>query len=216
MRVIRTNPRWSCCTGPADTRRLRPQPRVPCGTPPPGRWTLLGHGCTRQTRAPAGIRHYVRHLGAFLDAIGAQRASVGSRWAVGWSPASPSTIPTGSTASFNAAGGSQADPEVIKRIIALSMAAAENRAGETITGQDQMVDGRQVQGLRRHRRQPPAVYRQRFRRRDARHHGPTGSRIRQRNLLGPRRLWRDQCTTLVLWTSDDPTADVGEGDASRR
>ncbi len=44
-------------------------------------------------------------------------------------------------------------------------------------GPDQMADGRQVQGLRRHRRQPPeGVPATGFRRRDERHHGAAGSR----------------------------------------
>ncbi len=35
--------------------------------------------------------------------------------------------------------------------------------------------------------------------------------IRQRNLLGPADYGAISAPTLVLWTSDDPTADVGEG-----
>jgi hypothetical protein len=107
---------------------------------------------------------------------------------------------------LNTAGGSQADPEVMKRIITLSMAAAENPTWETVQTRikwlmadkskeyDDIVASRQ------------RVYRQ---------PGFVGAmkdimalqdpEIRARNLLGPDEYGAITAPTLVLWTSDDPT-----------
>ena len=68
--------------------------------------------------------------------------------------------PRGDEADHHAVDGRRREPDV------------GNRAGA-----HQMVDGRQVQGLRRHRRQPPTrLSSARIRRRDERHHGAAGSR----------------------------------------
>ena len=117
---------------------------------------------------------------------------------------------------LNTAGGSQADPEVMKRIIALSMAAAENPSWETVQARikwlmaDKSKDYDDIVASRQR------VYRQ---------PGFVGAmrdimalqdpEIRQRNLLGPADYGAISAPTLVLWTSDDPTADVGEGATHR-
>ncbi|MGE5694275.1 MAG: alpha/beta fold hydrolase, partial [Candidatus Sericytochromatia bacterium] len=149
-----------------------------------------------------------------LDTIGAQRAHVSGESLGGWVAAraaidDPQRV---DRLVLNTAGGSQADPEVMKRIITLSMAAAENPSWETVQARikwlmadkskdyDDLVASRQ------------RVYRQ------------TGfvnamrdimalqdPQIRARNILGPDEYGSITAPTLVLWTSDDPTADVAEG-----
>lgn len=58
---------------------------------------MLGHGYTDKPGHPLEVAHYVDHVIAFLDTIGAQRAHIsGSRWAVGSRRASRSTIQTAS------------------------------------------------------------------------------------------------------------------------
>jgi 2-hydroxy-6-oxonona-2,4-dienedioate hydrolase len=113
---------------------------------------------------------------------------------------------------LNTAGGSQADPEVMKRIITLSMAAAKNPTWETVQARikwlmadkskdyDDLVASRQ-----RVYRQPGFVSAMR----DIM--ALQDPDIRSRNLLGPGEYGAITAPTLVLWTSDDPTADVTEG-----
>lgn len=175
---------------------------------------MLGHGYTDKPGHPLEIRHYVEHLRAFLDAIGAQRAHLSGESLGGWVVSRfavdhPDRL---DRLVLNTAGGSQADPEVMKRIIALSMAAAENPSWETVQARikwlmaDKSKDYDDIVASRRR------VYRQ---------PGFVGAmrdimalqdpEIRQRNLLGPADYGAISAPTLVLWTSDDPTADVGEG-----
>ena len=95
---------------------------------------MLGHGYTDKPGHPLEVRHYVDHLMAFLYAIGAERAHISGESLGGWVAARaavdhPDRI---DRLVLNTAGGSQADPEVMKRIITLSMAAAENPTWETV------------------------------------------------------------------------------------
>ncbi|MEZ0366648.1 alpha/beta fold hydrolase [Mycobacterium sp. pUA109] len=181
-------------------------------------WTwsidMLGHGYTDKPGHPLEVGHYVEHLMTVMDVIGAQRASVSGESLGGWVAARaavdhPDRI---EKLVLNTAGGSQADPAVMQRIITLSMAAAENPTWETVQARikwlmadkskdyDDLVASRQ------------RVYRQ---------PGFVGAMkdimalqdpdIRARNLLGPAEYGAITAPTLVLWTSDDPTADVAEG-----
>jgi 2-hydroxy-6-oxonona-2,4-dienedioate hydrolase len=175
---------------------------------------MLGHGYTDKPGHPLEVRHYVQHLIAFLDAIGAHRAHVSGESLGGWVAARaavdhPQRI---DRLVLNTAGGSQADPEVMKRIITLSMAAAENPTWETVQARikwlmadkskdyDDLVASRQ-----RVYRQPGFVSAMR----DIM--ALQDPEIRARNILGPNEYGAITAPTLVLWTSDDPTADVTEG-----
>ncbi len=100
----------------------------------------------------------------------------------------------------------------MNRIITLSMAAVENPTWETVQSRikwlmadksksyDDLVASRQ-----RIYRQPGFVAAMR----DIM--ALQDPKIRARNLLGPAEYGAITAPTLVLWTSDDPTADVGEG-----
>jgi 2-hydroxy-6-oxonona-2,4-dienedioate hydrolase len=100
----------------------------------------------------------------------------------------------------------------MKRIITLSMAAAENPKWETVQARikwlmadkskdyDDLVASRQ-----RVYRQPGFVSAMR----DIM--ALQDPEIRGRNILGPSDYGSITAPTLVLWTSDDPTADVTEG-----
>jgi 2-hydroxy-6-oxonona-2,4-dienedioate hydrolase len=175
---------------------------------------MLGHGYTDKPGHPLEVGHYVEHLVAFLDAIGAKRASVSGESLGGWVAARiaidhPDMV---ERLVLNTAGGSQADPEVMQRIVTLSMAAAENPSWETVQARikwlmadksktyDDLVASRQ-----RVYRQPNFVAAMR----DIM--ALQNPQIRARNLLGPDEYGAITAPTLVLWTSDDPTADVTEG-----
>ncbi|ULE31683.1 alpha/beta fold hydrolase [Mycobacterium sp. IDR2000157661] len=175
---------------------------------------MLGHGYTDKPGHALEVRHYVEHLIAFLDAIGAERAHISGESLGGWVAARvavdhPDRL---NRLVLNTAGGSRADPEVMKRIITLSMAAAENPTWETVQARikwlmadkakdyDDIVASRQ-----RVYRQPGFVNAMR----DIM--ALQDPEIRARNLLGPADYAAITAPTLVVWTSDDPTADVAEG-----
>jgi 2-hydroxy-6-oxonona-2,4-dienedioate hydrolase len=175
---------------------------------------MLGHGYTDKPGHPLEIHHYVDHLFAVMDAIGVQRAHLSGESLGGWvvSRAAADHPDKVDRLVLNTAGGSQADPEVMKRIITLSMAAAENPSWETVQARikwlmadksknyDDLVASRQ-----RVYRQPGFVNAMR----DIM--ALQDTEIRARNLLSAKDYGSITAPTLVLWTSDDPTADVTEG-----
>lgn len=181
-------------------------------------WTwsidMLGHGYTDKPGHPLEVSHYVEHLMAVLRTIGAHRAHLSGESLGGWVAARtaadyPEVV---ERLVLNTAGGSQADPVVMQRIITLSMAAAENPTWETVQARikwlmadkskdyDDLVASRQ-----RVYRQPGFVSAMS----DIMALQDPG--IRARNILGPDEYGSIVAPTLVLWTSDDPTADVSEG-----
>lgn len=175
---------------------------------------MLGHGYTDKPGHPLEIPHYVDHLLAVADTIGAPTFSLSGESLGGWvaSRAAADHPDRITRLVLNTAGGSQADPEVMKRIITLSMAAVEDPAWETVQARikwlmadkskdyDDIVASRQ-----RIYRQPGFVAAMR----DIM--ALQDPEIRARNLMGPGEYGAITAPTLVLWTSDDPTADVSEG-----
>src|SRR6476619_1423412 len=95
---------------------------------------MLGHGYTAKPGHPLELVHYVDHLLAVLDAIGAERAHLSGESLGGWVVARAAVDHPDKVDRLvlNTAGGSQADPKVMKRIITLSMAAAEHPTWETV------------------------------------------------------------------------------------
>jgi 2-hydroxy-6-oxonona-2,4-dienedioate hydrolase len=175
---------------------------------------MLGHGYTDKPGHPLEVPHYVDHLLAVFDAIGAERPHLSGESLGGWVAARaasdhPDRI---DRLVLNTAGGSQADPEVMKRIITLSMAAAENPSWDTVQARikwlmadktkdyDDIVASRQ-----RVYRQPGFVSAM------SDIMALQDPQVRARNLLGPNEYGAITAPTLVLWTSADPTADVSEG-----
>jgi 2-hydroxy-6-oxonona-2,4-dienedioate hydrolase len=175
---------------------------------------MLGHGYTDKPGHPLEVSHYVGHLMAVLDAIGADRAHISGESLGGWVAARAAIDhpDRDHRLVLKTAGGSQADHQVMKRIVGLSMAAAENPTVETVQarikwlmadkskGYDDIVASRQ-----RVYRQPGFVSAMR----DVM--ALQDPEIRARNLLGPDDYGVITAPTLVVWTSDDPTADVTEG-----
>jgi 2-hydroxy-6-oxonona-2,4-dienedioate hydrolase len=175
---------------------------------------MLGHGYTARAGHPLEVHDYANHLIGFIDAIGAERAHVSGESLGGWVATRiaidhPERV---DRLVLNTAGGSQADPEVMKRIRALSMAAAENPDWETVSARilwlmadktrnyDDIINSR-----RTIYRQPGFV--------DAMRDimALQDPEIRARNVISPGEYGQIRSPTLVLWTSDDPTADVTEG-----
>lgn len=175
---------------------------------------MLGHGYTDKPGHPLEISHYVAHLMAVLRTIGTDRVYLSGESLGGWVAARTAADHPDAVVRLvlNTAGGSQADPVVMKRIITLSMAAVEDPTWETVQARikwlmadkskdyDDLVASRQ-----RIYRQPGFV--------DAMRDimALQDPEIRARNILGPAEYGSITAPTLVLWTSDDPTADVTEG-----
>jgi 2-hydroxy-6-oxonona-2,4-dienedioate hydrolase len=175
---------------------------------------MLGHGYTDKPGHPLEVSHYVAHLMAVLRTIGTDRVHLSGESLGGWVAARTAVDHPDAVVRLvlNTAGGSQADPVVMKRIITLSMAAAENPTWETVQARikwlmadkskdyDDLVASRQ------------RIYRQSGfvdAMRDIM--ALQDPEIRARNILGPAEYGSITAPTLVLWTSDDPTADVTEG-----
>lgn len=175
---------------------------------------MLGHGYTDKPGHPLEIAHYVDHLLAFLDTIGADRVHLSGESLGGWvaSRAAADHPDRIDRLVLNTAGGSQADPEVMKRIITLSMAAAEDPSWETVQARikwlmaDKSKDYDDIVASRQRIYRLPG-----FVSAMSDIMALQDPEIRARNLIGPDDYGRIKAPTLVLWTSDDPTADVTEG-----
>ncbi|MDO0975632.1 alpha/beta fold hydrolase [Mycolicibacterium frederiksbergense] len=175
---------------------------------------MLGHGYTDKPGHPLEVAHYVDHLLAVFDAIGADKVYLSGESLGGWVAARaasdhPERI---ERLVLNTAGGSQADPEVMKRIITLSMAAAENPDWDTVQARIKWLMADKSKGYDDIVASRQKVYQQPgFVAAMSDIMALQDPEIRARNLLGPAEYGAITAPTLVLWTSDDPTADVSEG-----
>ncbi|RYD85311.1 MAG: alpha/beta hydrolase [Sphingomonadales bacterium] len=175
---------------------------------------MIGHGWSDKPLHNLEVAHYVTHVLDFLDAIGADKAHISGESLGGWVASRiaadyPERV---ERLVLNTAGGSQADPNVMARLKALSLQAATDPSWEFIQARVQwlMADKSKANDDLIATRQ--AIYAQ---------PGMAEAMvfnmalqemdIRQRNLMQPADYGRIQAPTLVLWTSDDPTADVSEG-----
>lgn len=175
---------------------------------------MIGHGWTDKANHNLEVRHYVDHVLAFLDVIGAESAHISGESLGGWVASRiaadhPHRI---DRLVLNTAGGSQADPNVMARLKSLSLQAATDPSWEFIKARVEwlMADkGKANDDLVATRQ---AIYAQ---------PGMAAAMvfnmalqdmdIRLRNIMQPDDYGRIEAPTLVLWTSDDPTADVSEG-----
>lgn len=175
---------------------------------------MLGHGWTHKPDHDLEISHYVDHVLAVMDTLGIERASLSGESLGGWVASRlaadhPHRV---DRLVLNTAGGSQADPVVMDRIRSLSMRAATDPSWAFIKARlewlmadktkayDDMVAARQ------------AIYQQPGMVRAMEHCMILQDmEVRRRNLMYSGDYARIAAPTLVLWTSDDPTADVAEG-----
>ncbi|MEU0539932.1 alpha/beta hydrolase [Nocardia sp. NPDC005978] len=175
---------------------------------------MLGHGYTDKPGHPLEISHYVEHLVRFLDEIGVDRVHVSGESLGGWVAARFAIDHPGRVHRLvlNTAGGSQADPQVMARIVTLSMAAVSDPDWDTVQARIKWLMADKTKGYDDIVASRQRIYRQ---------PGFVAAMsdimalqdpvIRARNLLGPNEYGSITAPTLVLWTSDDPTADVAEG-----
>jgi len=175
---------------------------------------MIGHGWSDKPDHPYEIAHYVDHVLRVMDARGWERAHVSGESLGGWVASRlaadhPDRV---GRVVLNTAGGSQADPVVMARIRAISTQAAEDPSPAFIRARvewlmkDKADATPDLVACRR------AIYSQpRFPRAMANAMVLQDMAVRTRNLITPADYGRIAAPTLVLWTSDDPTADVTEG-----
>lgn len=175
---------------------------------------MIGHGWTDKPDHPYELPHYVDHLLRFMDTQGWERAHISGEsnggWVASWMAAKhPDRV---NRVVLNTAGGSRAEPTVMARIRSLSMQAAQAPTWEFIKARvtwlmkdpkdatDDLIACRQ------------AIYSQPgFVQAMTNTMVLQDMEVRTRNLMRAEDYGRIQTPTLVLWTSDDPTADVTEG-----
>jgi 2-hydroxy-6-oxonona-2,4-dienedioate hydrolase len=175
---------------------------------------MLGHGYTDRAGHPLEVRHYADHVLGFLAAIGVGRACISGESLGGWVAARiaidhPERV---ERLVLNTAGGSRADPEVMNRIRTLSMAAAENPDWETVGARIRWLMADKARNYDDIIKSRQTIYsRPGFVAAMSDIMALQDPETRARNLITPEEYARIGAPTLVLWTSDDPTADVSEG-----
>ncbi len=175
---------------------------------------MLGHGYTDWPGHPLEAAHYAEHLLEFLNTLGVEQAHISGESLGGWVATRlaidhPERV---DRLVLNTTGGSQADLEVMQRIKTISMAAAENPDWETVGARirwlmaDKTRNYDDIIATRQTIYQLPGFV-------DAMSDilALQDPEIRARNIVTPEEYGRIQAPTLVLWTSDDPTADLSEG-----
>jgi 2-hydroxy-6-oxonona-2,4-dienedioate hydrolase len=181
-------------------------------------WTwaidMIGHGWTDKPASDREVSHYVDHVLRVLDTLKIDKASISGESLGGW-VASRLAIDHPDRVDrlvLNTAGGSQADPVVMERLKSLSMRAVEEPSWEFIKARVEwlMADKSKAYDDLVATRQ--AIYQQPGMVEAQRHNMVLQDmETRQRNILRAEDYGRIKAPTLVVWTSDDPTADVSEG-----
>ncbi|RFS84430.1 alpha/beta hydrolase [Actinomadura spongiicola] len=177
---------------------------------------MLGHGYTGKPDHPYEIPRYVEHLLGYLDAVGADRAHIVGESLGGWVGARTAVEHPDRVASLQllCAGGTVANPEVMKRIdgstrqavavddVELTRARLRLLMASADDATEELVDVR-------HR-----IY-----------HRPDfvanidnllclqTMEVRRRNLLTPEQLARITAPTLIVWGRKNPFGDVPEAQA---
>jgi 2-hydroxy-6-oxonona-2,4-dienedioate hydrolase len=180
-------------------------------------WAIdfIGHGYSSKPTHPLEIKHYVDQLVHFMDAIGVDRVSLTGESLGGWVAARfaadhPDKV---DRVVLNTMGGTMANPEVMKRIYTLSMAAAQDPTWERVRARLEwlMAD-------------PTMVTDDLIRTRQAIFQQPDwlaaceanmalqDPEIRRRNMLSDETLAGIKAPALVLWTTKDPSGPVAEAE----
>jgi 2-hydroxy-6-oxonona-2,4-dienedioate hydrolase len=175
---------------------------------------MIGHGWTDKPDHPYELPQYVDHILRFMDAQGWDKAHVSGESLGGWVASRlaadhPDRV---DRIVLNTAGGSRAEPTVMARLKSISTQAAEDPSWDFIRARVEwlMKDKKDATPDLIACRQ--AIYSQPgFKQAMANAMVLQDMEIRTRNLVRVEDYGRIAAPTLVLWTSDDPTADVTEG-----
>jgi len=173
-----------------------------------------GHGWTTTANSDLEIDDYISHLIGLMDALGIERThlsgeSLGGWVAIKFAARYPDRV---GRLVLNTPGGTMATPEVMERIRSLSQAAADDPSEERIRVRLEwlMADPKSVTdelvAIRR------GVYGRPGFAKSMQHilclQDPE---IRRRNLITDAELASITASTLVIWTSDDPSGPAKAG-----
>ncbi|WP_082545359.1 MULTISPECIES: alpha/beta fold hydrolase [unclassified Sphingomonas] len=176
---------------------------------------MIGHGFSSKPAHDYEIRHYVRHLLDFCDAMGIARAHLHGESLGGWIVAQfaidhPDRV---ATLTLNTAGGLNTDPAVMRRVYDVTMKAVAEASPATVRARlewlmndPSRVTDDLVELRYRIYTQPGFVA--------AMEHILCLQHmdVRMRNVLTDESLSRIAAPTLVIWTDHDPTAPVATGE----
>ncbi|MFV3126850.1 alpha/beta fold hydrolase [Niveispirillum sp. KHB5.9] len=180
---------------------------------------MIGHGYSDKPDHDYEIRHYVRHLLDFCDALGLARIHVHGESLGGWIAAQfaidhPDRV---ATLTLNTAGGLNTDPAVMQRVYNVTMKAVAEASPATVRARLEwlMHDPKRVTDDLVELRL--AIYTQPGFLRAMEHIlCLQNMEIRMRNVLTDESLSRITAPTLVIWTDHDPTAPVATGERFAR
>lgn len=176
---------------------------------------MVGHGYSDKPDHDYEIRHYVKHLLDFCDALGLARIHVHGESLGGWIAAQFAIDNPDRTASLtlNTAGGLNTDPKVMERVYTVTMKAVAEASYETVRARLEWLmndPARVTEDLIELRL---AIYTQPGFLKAMEHILCLQNMdIRMRNVLTEETLSRITAPTLVIWTDHDPTAPVATGE----
>lgn len=175
---------------------------------------MIGHGWTDKPNVDLEIKQYIDHLLRFMDTAGIDKAHFSGESLGGWVAARlaidhPDRV---ERLVLNTAGGSQADPVVMDRLKTLSMRAATDPTWDFIKARVEWLMADKAKAYDDLIATRQAIYSQPGMEQAMRHNMILQEmEVRQRNILRAEDYGRIKAPTFVIWTSDDPTADVTEG-----
>lgn len=175
---------------------------------------MVGHGWTDKPDRPYELPVYVDHILRFMDAQGWDKARISGESLGGWVASRiaadhPDRV---ERVVLNTAGGSRAEPAVMARLKSISTQAAEDPSWDFIKARVEWLMKDKADATEDLIACRQAIYAQPgFKQAMANAIVLQDMEIRTRNLMKPEDYGRIKAPTLVLWTSDDPTADVTEG-----
>ncbi len=175
---------------------------------------MIGHGYTEKPDHDYEIKHYVKHLVDFCNAVGVKHAHAHGESLGGWIVAQFAIDHPDLTATLtlNTAGGLNTDPKVMKKVYDVTMKAVAEASPETVRARLEwlMNDPARVTDDLIEMRY--GIYTQPGFKKAMEHILCLQDMdIRMRNVLTEETLSSIQAPTLVIWTDHDPTAPVQTG-----
>lgn len=175
---------------------------------------MIGHGYSAKPDHDYELTHYVSHVISFLDAMGVDRVNLCGTSLGGWTSAriAASFPDRVEKLALVSSAGLTATPSVMNTIKTLSTNAALSSTKEAVRKRLEWVikdpakvDDEILETRWRIYNQPD------YQKGVAHVMCLQEPEIRKRNLLTEQELGRIKAPTIVIWTQDDPTADVETG-----